>query len=502
MRPFETLLVTVFLVGCAGGPEKKTYREDPEASAHLEKGRALFAKAETAPVPTAALVEAAVELAQAAKIVPSPEHRFAHARVALLLDPDAKDARDELRSCIDEVPTDARFLALQAFLDTADAWRAQDASALRGAIPEEVEKALSVAAVVTAREVRAFIGDEAADCAGIIQRADRVIAGKIVREASELGSPRAFIDEARIHLTRGAEFDRKKAYDLVEKAQAVTFKDDEVGRGLLWGSRRTARTATRELGEMHAEDGEWADALKWYGKAFTGKEDLLDAEGAPDRHAIVAFARLGAIEALGLAGAPEKERGKARLELASSVGFMPAAILLAELEPTKREELLAAARKRLSPGGFAGAGDFAGLENLGSTEVENAHNPVKKLEWQRLVFFARAVQKGGACRLEVERAAHDAVDAAPDNTTFVYARQFRHLAGDLSAEELQATMPRSAHLPAWRASTELALATRCLLLDDRAGAELHLDSLLHAGAIFSVEDEIAWGALKVLKSRD
>jgi tetratricopeptide (TPR) repeat protein len=502
MRPLATLLVTAFLLGCAGAPERKTYRDDPEARAHLEKGRALFAKAETAPVPTAALADAAAELGQAVKLVPSPEHRFAHARVALILDPDAKDARDELRSCLEEVPDDARFLALQAFVDAADAWRAQDANALRGAIPEEVEKALSVAAVATAREVRAFVGDEAADCAGIIQRADRVRAGKIVRQASELGSPRAFVDEARIHLTRGPDFDRKKAYELVEKASAATITEDEVGRGLLWGSRRTTRTATRELGEMHAEDGEWKDAVAWYGKAFTAREDLLDAEGVPDRHAIVAFARLGAIEALGLAGAPEKERGKARLELASSVGFMPAAILLARLDPTKRDELLAAARKRLSPGGFAGAGDFAGLESLASTEVENAHNPVMRLEWQRLVFFARAVQKGGACRLDVEKAAHDAVDAAPDNTTFTLARQFRHISGDLPAEELQATMPKSAHLPSWRASTELALATRCLLLDDRAGAERHLGILLDAGAIFSVDDEIAWGALKVLKSRD
>src|SRR5581483_9540098 len=101
-------------------------------------------------------------------------------------------------------------------------------------------------------------------------------------------------------------------------------------------------------------------------------------------------------------------------------------------------------------------------------------------------------------RTETEKAAREAVEAAPENTTVPIARQFRHIAGDLSADELQKTMRKTDHVPRWRAETELALATRCLLVADRDGAKAHLKTLLEAGALFTPEDELAWGALRLL----
>ncbi|MEZ0227516.1 MAG: hypothetical protein ACAI25_02750, partial [Planctomycetota bacterium] len=104
-------------------------------------------------------------------------------------------------------------------------------------------------------------------------------------------------------------------------------------------------------------------------------------------------------------------------------------------------------------------------------------------------------------RVEIEKEAAAAVQDAAENTTVPIARQLRHIAGELDAEALQKTMRKSDHVPCWRAETELALATRCLILGDDAGAKEHLRILLEAGALFTPEDEVAWGALRFLDKK-
>src|SRR5208282_2840740 len=76
------LLAVPLLAACTTASEapRKTYPENQEASAHLAKGLALFASAETAAVPSEALAGALPELEAAARLVPSPGNRFAHAR--------------------------------------------------------------------------------------------------------------------------------------------------------------------------------------------------------------------------------------------------------------------------------------------------------------------------------------------------------------------------------------------------------------------------------------
>jgi len=495
------LLAVPLLAACTTASEapRKTYPENQEASAHLAKGLALFASAETAAVPSEALAGALPELEAAARLVPSPGNRFAHARTALVLDPADAAARAELASCLEEVPDDPRFLALTARTEAQDAFEAGKPADL-DAPAALAEKALSIAALSSGREMRCFVGDHAFFTAAFVQRRNMDRAAKIVLAAAELGSPWALIDAGRLHWVGRGPQDQKNALECVKKAAETTFTPEEIGRGLLLWIGKSSRRAARQLGHMLVEDGDFQGAHPWLERGLAVKEDLVDDLGKPDPQAVVAFAERAAIEAMALDGDETFEaRGRAWLKLAAELGFTPALVLRANLVKGEREALLALARERGAPGGYAGAGDFAGLTALAEKFLTDARNDREKLSAQRLLFFARAMDKGGSVRLQTEKEASEAVVEAPDNTTVTVAREFRHISGDLPADELQKTMPRSAHSPRWRAETELALATRCLLLADKAGAIAHLEELLKAAAIFTTEDEVAWGALEALK---
>jgi hypothetical protein len=498
MRTLSLLALAALLAACASSPPPRAYAPDPLATERFEKGLATFASAETAAVPSEAWAAALPDLAAAAKRVPSPEHRFAHARTALLLDPDDADARTELASCVEEAPDEPRILALSALILASDALRAGNPSGLDAAA-ERAEKALTIAAVVSAREIRCFVGDQACYTATYVQRKDIVRAANLIVPAASLGSPWALMNEAHLHWQgRRQTLDWKKAFEETEAAYDLSFTPAEIGRGLLEGISAAKRRAARELGHMHVEQAEFAEAHLWLERGLGVLDDLRNAAGDPDRAAVLALAERGAIEALALDGdATNAERGRYGLKVAGELGFLPAVLLRARVDAAEREGLLATARKAGSPGAYAALGDFTGLADLASKESATRHEGVEKLVPLRLAFFAKAALKGGSVRVETEKAAREAVEGAPESMTL--ARQFRHIAGDLSAADLQATMPKSAHVPRWRAETELALATRCLIVADKPGAREHLENVLRASCLFSIEDEVAWGALRSLK---
>jgi hypothetical protein len=490
MRKLAFVLLPALMAACASpGDEKpkKRYEPSPEATAHFEKGRALFAAAESAPVPSEALAAALAELREADRGVDSPEHRFALARVSLLLDPSDKSPRELAESCVEEVPEDARFLAL---------------AALAHASLEEAARALDVAQSASlSRSDRCLVGDlvmlaVAATAPRTLSQADE--RGRLTLRAADLGSPYALVFSARLHwLARKPPImDWPKAREQAEAAAKTTFTPEERGRSLLFGTETAARMGARDLGHMLVEEGDFAKAAPWLRQGLGVEADLLD------KQAVVALADLGAIEAFALDGdATHKERGLAALELAGQLGFTPALVRRAWLDKEKRDALLAEARRRGSPGGYAGAGDWDALLELLESQREEAKTDLQKLPRQRLVFFLRALRKGGAVRVETEKAAREAVERDREDSSVPLVRQFRHIAGDISADDLQRTMPRSAHVPRWRAETELALATRCLILADRDGAKEHLQRLLDAGALFTEDDEIAWGALRELERK-
>ncbi len=489
MRETIPLLLTLLLAGCAGPEEKarKHYDVDPDTKARFAKGLKLFADAETAPVYSDALVEARAELAIAARTVPSPEHRFAHARVALLLAPDDEKARAELDSCLEEDPEDPRFRAL--------------AASVRSSL-EDAEKALDLAAVASLTNAqRCFVGDEvqrAVSSRPARTRDEMDRRAHLSLRAAELGSPLALVFAARLHwqARKAPLMDWPKARAEAQRAAETAFPSDEAARALLVHPGLGPRMGARELGHMLVEDGDFAKARPWLEKGLAVKEDLVDG------HAVVALAELSSIEAAGLDGAaPRKERALAGLKLAGELGFTPALVRRAWLDAEARDELLAEARRRASPGGFAASGDWEKLLSLLEVQRDSARTLLDRLPHQRLVFFVRALMKRAATRIETEKEARELVEVAPENTTVPLARQFRHIAGDLAADELQKTMRKSDHVPRWRAETELALATRCLIVGDDDGAKNHLRILLDAGALFTQEDEVAWGALRHLEKK-
>lgn len=489
MRKTTLLILTGLLTACSSTEERarKHYDDDPAAKACYEKGLSIFASAESAPVTSEALLQALEQFTLAASAVPSPEHRFAHARTALLLAADDEKARAELASCVAEEPEDARFRAL---------------SALAQRSLEECDKALDLAEVASlSRSDRCFVGDEVLRAiSGFIPRtrdeADR--RGLLTLRAADLGSPLALVFSARLRwLARKAPLmDWAKAREQAQAAAELRLPAEEAARALVWRPELGVRMGARELGHMLVEDGDFAKARPWLEKGLAVKEDLIDPQ------AVVALAELSSIEAFGLDGlAPRRAQGLAGLTLAGDLGFTPALVRRAWLDKEARDDLLATARKRNSPGAFAAAGDFEKLIELIEVQQGTARTLIERLPHQRLAFFVRALVKRGAARTEIEKAARAAVEEAAENTTVPIARQFRHVAGDLDGDELQKTMRKSDHVPRWRAETELALATRCLLVADEEGAKKHLRILLDAGALFTAEDEIAWAALEKLEGR-
>ena len=494
--------MALVLVGaCTSHETHPSVSESEESRAHREKGLALLASAESAPVPSEALASALDELSKAVELAATSANRFAHARIALLVVPDDKDARKVLASCLEDAPDDPSVLALSAEVGAIDGLGAGSTSDVDRAA-ERAEKAIALAAKGSAREVRVFVGDQVYFAATCIQRRNPVQASKIVLGAAELGSPWALSDQAKLlWLSRGAAFDRKKALDSAEKGALATFTAEEMKRGLLYGVGAANRRAARQLGHMLVEDADFEKAYSWLDQGLASKEDFFDSKGKPDPQAVVALAERGAIDALELGGHEgRKPRGLAELADAAELGFTPALVLQASLlKPEARGPLLARARDRGAPGAYALAGDFAALVELASKDVAEARTDRDRLEAQRLLFFARAVEKGPEARAVTEEEARAPVADVSRSTTAPLARQFLHIAGELPAEELAKEMPVSAHVPRWRSETELALATRCLLLGDRDGARGHLKNVVDALALFSVDYEVAFGAYFRLK---
>jgi hypothetical protein len=488
MRKLSLAILTGLLVACGSTDERprRRYEPDPETDTRFAKGLERFAAAQVAAIPSEVLVEAVEHFALAAKKVPSPEHRFAHARTALLLAPDDAKAREELASCVDEEPDDPRYRAL---------------SALAQLSLSEAEKALDLAATASlSRAERCFVGEEVLrTVSGSLPRTrdDADKRGRLTLRAAELGSPLALVYAARLRwLSRKAPLmDWAKAREQAKEAAGTRFTPEEAARALLWRPDVGVRMGARELGRMLVEDGEFAKARPLLEQGLAVKEDLVDP------NAVIALAELASIDAFALDGdATRKARGLAALRLAGEIGFTPALVRLAWLDAASRDALLAEARKRRSPGAYAAAGDWAGLLALLETQRESARTFPERLPAQRLLFFVRALEKRGAVRTDTEKEARELVENAREDTSVPVARQFRHIAGDLPADELTKTMRKSDHVPRWRAETELALATRCLLLADTDGAKAHLRVLLDAGSLFTAEDEIAWGALRALEA--
>jgi hypothetical protein len=493
-------LMALALLGACASQRHANVSESDESRSHREKGLALLASAESAPVPSEALASSLGELSKAVALAATPANRLAHARLALLVAPDDKEARKELASCLEDLPEDPSVLALSAEVGAIDGLNAQSTSDVDQSA-ERAEKAIALAAQAE-REVKVFVGDQVYFAATCIQRRNPLRASKIVLAGADLGSPWALSDQAKlIWLSHGAAYDRKKALDAAEKGALATFSSEELARGLLYGVGAASRRAARQLGHMLVEEADFEKAYSWLDRGLAVKEDFFDSTGKPDPQTVVALAERGAIDALELGGHEgRKPRGLAELADAAELGFTPALVLQATIvKPEERAPLLAKARERGAPGAYALAGDFAGLVELASKEVAETKTDRDRFEAQRLLFFARAVEKGPDARAETEEEAHKPVAEVSRNTTAPLARQFLHVAGELPAEDLVKEMPVSAHVPRWRSEIEFALATRCLLLGDREGARGHVKNVVDALALFSVDYEVAFGAYFKLK---
>jgi TPR repeat protein len=498
-------LLATALASC-GGPDRagddarpsRTYPDDPEADAHVREGLRLFADADGSPDARSLLERARREFAAAAAKVPSPANRIRRIRTELLLreigsqetpERDPKEALDEL---LGETPDDAPTLALRAFVDGCDA-REDDAV-------ERAERACAVAGLSSDRAVRCLVGDELAEVAKLLLRGSPEKAIAVMVDASELGSPVALLNTARLYWSgRGVAIDRSRAIELASKAEGARFTREERERGLLVDEDAASRLAARVLGSMLIHETRFEEARAVLARGIADEIDAAVPGGEPNPEFDSAVAELGALEARGLGGPVDTSRARTLLEPAAKAGRSPALELLGRLEADsghaeRAQELFSLAAKNKSLVALAALGEWELLDEAARDRASHAPPSPEKLYDLRTAVFALALQKGPDARAAAEEKARSAVEGAPEN--LAAARQLRHIAGDLTAADLQATMPKSATLARWRAETELALATRALLLGNRDEARAHLEACAGAQAITQPEGELAWGALR------
>jgi TPR repeat protein len=497
-KAFAILGLLGLAAACASDPPRevprKVYPEDKEASAHEKEGLRLFATtADSMSDSQAARTAAQGELALAVAKVPSPDFRLAHARVTLLLDPASAPAREELAAILAEAPDHAPALALSAFVEAQDATSKSDLASAA----ERAERALALAAEgKTDRATQCFVGEQAVIVGANLQGKDPVRAAALVVHASQLGSPLATMNVAKMYwFGRGPKMDRAKAIELATTASRTTFSPEEVSTGLLLGVGVEARRDARLLGEMLVEEDRLDEARDALARGVSHPEEAAFFGHDRDQNFQVGFD-----DALFALGTIEGERGQDHLEAAAAAGNVPALVrlgrLFAKTDPEQAKSYWEKAKRRGSLAALGCLGEWDELATVARAQADGLKPSPEKLYALRTSIFAQAVSKGGGFRVESEKAAHEAVEGAPEN--FPPARQLRHLAGDLSADDLEKTMPVAAHVPRWRAETELALATRALLTADRALAKKHLEICVATHAFTQPEDDLAWAALRAL----
>lgn len=510
-------LAVVVPTAACGGPEKggdepsrtpsrarpREWPRDPEAEAHAAEGERLFAAADDAPEPRAAYAKALAELALAAERVPSPDNRVRRACAQLLArEPDSKvplvpDPETTLDEVLTEDPDHPSALAIRGWLDASAAEPRDDAAV------EKAERACAVAALASDRAVKVFVGDRVAETASLVQRRKPERAVGLMARAADLGSPFALVNMGLLAWTgRGGKVDREKALELGKRAAATAFSPEERGRGLLHDEARYVRLAARAVGHWLVLEASFAAARGYLATGTSVADDAAQADGTANGQFLSAVTELGALEGLGLGGPRDVARARERLDGAAKAGHPAALELLGRLaaeagEDEKARLLFSEAARTGSLAALGGSGEWGKLAVEARDRSTRAKPSPEKLYELRTALFALAVQDGAAARADAETAARACVEGAPPNEPS--ARQLRHVAGDLPAEDLQATMPKSALLPRWRAETELALATRCLLLGERDKALEHLQACRDAEAVTQPEDGLAWAALRKLR---